>query len=272
MSDAPAHLILYVEDNPANLALVERILERRGDLRTRTATRGEAGLRIAAEEQPDLVLLDRQLPDVDGLAVLRRLREEAATAHIPVVVVSADAAPANVTALLEAGAADYVVKPFDVNGLLAVVDATLALGKDGPVAGGGHSPRNGRPTAGPSDEAVGDASVDLVALRTQFGVESLGDDPTVRGLVARFLDRVDAQLAELRTALSRGDASAAGALTHDLKGSASIFGARRLARRCDELARCMDADRTESLAIVGHAEADAGAVRDVLERELADGA
>jgi CheY-like chemotaxis protein len=78
---------------------------------------------MARAEEPGLVLLDLHLPDMPGVEVLRGLRNDPTTAAIPVVVVSADATPGQMTELRASGAADYVTKPFEVPRLLAVIDS-----------------------------------------------------------------------------------------------------------------------------------------------------
>jgi CheY-like chemotaxis protein len=117
--------ILYIEDNPANFALVERILEDRPSLKVLQAARGETGVALAQSHDPKLILLDLNLPDAHGSEVLRRLQQNPATARIPVVVVSADATPSQIERLLSAGARNYLTKPFDISPFLALVDETL---------------------------------------------------------------------------------------------------------------------------------------------------
>jgi CheY-like chemotaxis protein len=89
------------------------------------AMQGRLGLELAREHQPVLVLLDLHLPDMDGEQVLQRLRDDPATAAIPVVIVSADATHGQVQRLLTAGAFAYLTKPIDVRELLGLLDKTL---------------------------------------------------------------------------------------------------------------------------------------------------
>lgn len=117
--------LLYIEDDPANLVLVERTLRRRPSLRLLHAANGEAGLEVARTHRPALILLDLNLPDIHGAEVLRRLRQEPATANLPVVVISADATASQIERLLTAGARDYLTKPFEIQNFLAVVDQIL---------------------------------------------------------------------------------------------------------------------------------------------------
>ena len=114
--------VLYVEDNLSNLRLVERILELRPGWRLTHAADGATGLDLALSRAFDLVLLDQNLPDVHGLEVLRQLRSRENRIDVPVVILSADAAPGKVTHAINVGATDYLVKPFSVEGLLAVLD------------------------------------------------------------------------------------------------------------------------------------------------------
>jgi PAS domain S-box-containing protein len=117
--------ILYIEDNLSNLKLVERVLAQRGELKVIAAMQGRLGLELAREHQPVLVLLDLHLPDMEGEQVLQRLRDDPATAAIPVVIVSADATHGQVQRLLTAGAFAYLTKPIDVRELLGLLDDTL---------------------------------------------------------------------------------------------------------------------------------------------------
>ena len=120
-------VVLYIEDNLSNLDLVERILQKRAGLRLIQAIRGDLGLRLAREQQPHLILLDLDLPDLDGREVLRRLRTDSTTRHIPVVVVSANALPRGIEQLRAAGADAYVTKPIDVREFFRVLDEQFEM-------------------------------------------------------------------------------------------------------------------------------------------------
>jgi PAS domain S-box-containing protein len=118
--------VLYIEDNAVNQLLMEGMLAQRPGLRLLLASLPETGLLMAAQARPDLVLLDIQLPGIDGFEVLRRLRAQPGTRDIPVVAVSANAMQSDLDAARVAGFVDYVTKPLDLHRLLAVVDRLLA--------------------------------------------------------------------------------------------------------------------------------------------------
>jgi signal transduction histidine kinase/ActR/RegA family two-component response regulator len=115
-------LVVYIEDNPANIRLVQLILANRPNATLLTATDGLSGLELVREKQPNVVLLDLHLPDIEGHEVLNRLQADLSTKNIPVVILSADANPEQTTKLLEAGAKQYLTKPFDVRTFLKVLD------------------------------------------------------------------------------------------------------------------------------------------------------
>ena len=126
-AQAPArqHSVLYIEDNEVNRMLMAGMLAQRPGIRLLMADLPMPGLALAARERPDLVLLDIQLPGMDGFEVLRRLRAAPATRHIPVAAVSANAMPADRQKAAEAGFIDYITKPIDLPLLLAAVDRLL---------------------------------------------------------------------------------------------------------------------------------------------------
>jgi CheY-like chemotaxis protein len=118
--------VLYIEDDPVNFTLVERILEFRPALKLMHARTGGDGVELAQTYHPKLILLDLNLPDMHGSEVLRHLQKEPHTAAVPVVVLSADATPSQIERLLTAGARNYLTKPFDIDPFLAVVDEMVA--------------------------------------------------------------------------------------------------------------------------------------------------
>jgi CheY-like chemotaxis protein len=119
--------VLYIEDNPPNRLLMERILENRPAIHLISAMQGRLGLELARQHRPDLILLDLHLPDLHGKDVLQHLRASPKTAHIPVAIISADATPGQVERLLAAGAEAYFTKPLDVKGFLDFLDNLQSL-------------------------------------------------------------------------------------------------------------------------------------------------
>ncbi|WP_119292117.1 PAS domain-containing protein [Azohydromonas sediminis] len=114
--------LLYIEDNPVNLMIVQELIARRPDLRLDSAADGEGGVRAAQVQHPDLILIDMQLPDFDGHEVLRRLRADPRTADIPCIALSANAMPQDIERALAAGFADYWTKPLDFRAFMKSLD------------------------------------------------------------------------------------------------------------------------------------------------------
>lgn len=126
-TDLPStsYCVLYVEDNPANLRLVKRILAPQQDIVLLEACTAEEGLSLALASQPDLILLDISMPLIDGFEVLRRLRSHAGTCAIPVIAVSANAMPRDIARAMDAGFDDYLTKPLDIRKFVDVITEKL---------------------------------------------------------------------------------------------------------------------------------------------------
>jgi len=116
------YTVVHIEDNVANLKLIERIFDRRSGIQLIAANQGRMGLELIRQNRPTMVLLDLHLPDMNGIEILSELANDPLTASIPVVVVSADATPGQRQRLLAAGAHSYLTKPLDILELLQVVD------------------------------------------------------------------------------------------------------------------------------------------------------
>ena len=115
-------VVLQIEDNPSNSALVEQVLAKRPGVRLISAGEGRAGLELARQHRPDLLLLDLHLPDLAGDELLHRLKAVPELADTKVVVVSADATPSRIREMLDLGVEGYLTKPVDVEALLRLVD------------------------------------------------------------------------------------------------------------------------------------------------------
>jgi PAS domain S-box-containing protein len=129
-SGARMRTLLYVEDNPANLKLVEKLVARRHDLRLLSAIDGNRGVDLARTCQPDVILMDINLPGISGIEALRILGEDIATSHIPVVALSANAIPRDIEKGLEAGFFRYLTKPIKVNEFMETLNAALAFAEE----------------------------------------------------------------------------------------------------------------------------------------------
>ncbi len=124
----PKYLVLYVEDNQANLMLVEDLLARRGDIRLVTALDGPSGIEIARSVLPDLILMDINLPGMSGIQALKILLETEATAGIPVIAISANAIPRDIERGLALGFCRYITKPLNVKQFMEMLDEVLIHG------------------------------------------------------------------------------------------------------------------------------------------------
>jgi PAS domain S-box-containing protein len=124
-SGAPLRTLLYVEDNPANLKLVAQLIARRPDIRLLSAGDGPSGIEIARNAQPDVILMDINLPGISGFDALKILRDDATTAHIPVIALSANAMPSDIEKGREAGFFRYLTKPIVVKEFMATLDLAL---------------------------------------------------------------------------------------------------------------------------------------------------
>jgi two-component system cell cycle response regulator DivK len=116
--------VLYVEDNEYNRKIVRQLL-RRTPYRLREAVDGEEALAMVREERPDLILMDVQLPKTSGLEVTRMLRDDAATADVPIIVVTSFALSGDDQKAMAAGASAYLAKPYSPRELLAMIHKFL---------------------------------------------------------------------------------------------------------------------------------------------------
>jgi len=117
--------LLYVEDNPANMMLVEDLIARRPDIRLLTAMEAVRGIEIARTALPDAILMDINLPGISGIDALKILSADPLTAHIPIVALSANAIPHDIEKGMEAGFFRYLTKPIKVVEFMETLDMTL---------------------------------------------------------------------------------------------------------------------------------------------------
>ena len=120
--------ILIVEDNEKNMKLVREILRHNGHATIEAPTGGE-GVRLASEQKPDLILMDIQLPDIDGIEALRRIREARSLDAVPVIAVSASVMPDDHRKIIQSGFDAFVTKPINLKSFLDTVQRFLAQGR-----------------------------------------------------------------------------------------------------------------------------------------------
>ncbi|MEQ1773287.1 MAG: ATP-binding protein, partial [Burkholderiales bacterium] len=128
-ASAQLHTLLYVEDNPANLMLVEDLIARRPDIRLLSARDGISGVATARASCPDVVLMDINLPGISGIQAMQILAEDPTTARIPVIALSANAMPRDIEKGLEAGFFRYLTKPIKVNEFMETLDVAFKFSK-----------------------------------------------------------------------------------------------------------------------------------------------
>jgi PAS domain S-box-containing protein len=213
--------VLYIEDNPSNIQLVEAILRQRPEVTLLVAQQGSLGLDLARERQPELVLLDLNLPDISGDEVLRRLRSDPRTRELTIVVLSADATPGQVARLCSAGADGYLAKPFEIEHFLAVVDG----------AGAAEPAAAQAPRCEPIDVTL------LDRLRVVYP-----DGEALREFVGEFLADSAERLQALTAAVDEADAGAVRWVAHAWRGACGLVGAMQLSAALSDL---------ETLARVG---------------------
>jgi CheY-like chemotaxis protein len=126
----PVRTLLYVEDNPANLELVDQLIARRADLRLLSAADADLGIEYARVYRPELILMDINLPGMSGVEAMGILQSDPATSHIPIIALSANAVPRDIEAGLEAGFFDYLTKPINVPQFMNALDVALKFSQE----------------------------------------------------------------------------------------------------------------------------------------------
>jgi PAS domain S-box-containing protein len=117
--------LLYVEDNPANMKLVEKLIAQRPDIHLLSAVTGTLGIEVARASLPEVILMDINLPGISGIEAMKILREDPATAHIPIVALSANAMPRDIEKGMEAGFFRYLTKPIRVKEFMDTLNVAL---------------------------------------------------------------------------------------------------------------------------------------------------
>ena len=126
-NDMPLRTLLYIEDDPANLLLIESLMGHRPDIHLLSAQDGAQGLALAKMHLPDVILTDIHLPGISGIELLKILQDNPATKHIPVVALSANAIPSDIDKGLATGFYRYLTKPIKIDVFMTTLDAALLL-------------------------------------------------------------------------------------------------------------------------------------------------
>ena len=245
---APAHApallagarVLVVEDNPFNQQIAQELLEQAGVAVT-LADNGREALECLCRNDFDCVLMDMQMPVMDGLETAQRMRGDAALAHVRVVAMTANATPEDREACLAAGMDDFLAKPFPPEKLYAVLGRAMAPGRPEMLP------------AGAAVENVGGAAgnpqvIDLAVLARALG----HDEAKIAKFARRFVETAHDGIAEIEAALALGDMAALKFLGHRLKSPARTVGAAGFACLCEEFERLPesgDLDTARELAI-----------------------
>ncbi|MCS7080946.1 MAG: response regulator [Chloracidobacterium sp.] len=230
-------LVLLVEDNPINQRVAQRMLELLG-YRVVIAASGSEALMMAQTHQPDLILMDCQLPEMDGYTATMHIRERerAAGRRTPIVAMTANALADERDRCLAAGMDEYLAKPFrmaDLENLLRRL-----FGEGGTMDGDRQSRQ-----APPMEETTDACLLDTEAFYIGTGVAISGAaaPELARQIVATFLDDAANQLQQIRAAIERQEETAVRTLAHRLYGGAAQVGARRLAQIVRRIEKAPDA-------------------------------
>ncbi len=241
--------ILLAEDNTVNQKLVLWILEKWG-CRANAVTTGKAALEALERSTFDLVLMDVQMPEMNGIEATREIRSRDAVLgrHTPIIAMTAHAMEGDRQRCLDAGMDDYVPKPVRPPELLAAIGRVLYMGA-------------GSRTAAPADPD-GASVFDADRLRDTYGL----DPGAEHEVLAEFLAAAPARMEHMRAAIDGGDDTAAGHEAHTLKGSCRMLGADALAAICEEIEGRVDAgDHAATLGLLADAERIFVRLRELME-------
>jgi PAS domain S-box-containing protein len=247
--------VLIAEDNPVNLEIAQQYLEREG-CRVVTASDGNEAVAAFAESSFDLVLMDVQMPELDGIEATRMIREaEARTGRrrTPVIAATAHAFREDREKCILAGMDDFLSKPFTRKDLLPLLDRWLGPGEPMTRAEAGEPPND----AAGSFETEAEPLLDPEALRQIRSLDPDGSRNILAKLVGMFMESTPPKIDVLLSSLADGDANRAGAIAHGLKTSAANVAALRLSelfREIERSARSGDIGRCREAA--GRLEAD----------------
>ena len=226
--------VLYIEDNPSNVRLVEKVMALRPEIELHIGRDGTTGLALARSIRPSVVLLDLHLPDISGEQVLAALLANADTANTPVIIVSADASPMQAKRLRAAGASGYLTKPFDVDQLLD------AVRRGGTVAAQEDQDEDDQRILDPGTVN----SLHMLSANPAVGPSQIGE------MLSTFRGDSASTLAAMRDGLAAGNLDLVAREAHRLAGGSGTFGAGRFRLACrsiEEAAKRGDVDTVREL-------------------------
>jgi len=215
--------ILYVEDNEDNIYVLETRLRRHGHELV-IARDGASGVRLAASELPDVILMDLSLPILDGWEATRQIKAAAPTRHIPVIALTANAMSGDRERCIEAGMDDYVSKPIEVAALVAAI----ARVNRQPAAGGtppGAADPVPSTTAQNPGTAVSAKSAGLSFNRREALARAADDEELLAQIIDIYIEETPALITQLGEFLDKGDADRAFRAAHTIKGSSANLSA-----------------------------------------------
>jgi signal transduction histidine kinase/HPt (histidine-containing phosphotransfer) domain-containing protein/ActR/RegA family two-component response regulator len=258
--------ILLVEDNLLNQEVAMHFL-RQGGMTVTLAEHGAAALAALAQESFDAVLMDCQMPVMDGYEATRRIRADGRYARLPIIAMTANALVGDRERSLEAGMNDHLTKPLKATVLYHALTQWLS---DNPAAAVLAAPATASiPLPAIATMPVTDADT-LPRLDTAQAISNLGGDGELYAQVVKiFLDDVVVQIASLDTALAAGDFVTARRAAHSIKGTAASLGAERLRHHALVVEKACEAADTPAIAAADPAfraelEASSAALRDYL--------
>lgn len=224
--------VLLAEDNAVNRAVAERLLAKRGHSVLIAENGREALDCVARHDDLDVILMDIQMPELDGLAAIRaiRLNEKKSGEHIPIVALTAHAMKGDREKCLEAGADEYLTKPVNSAALFTALDRVKEM-KRAKHSGASHDP-----TPHPLDEVV-----DMAQALERLD----GDKELLEELAHLFADEWPKTSAEIEFALAKADAASLDRCAHGLKGASANIGAKRLSAVALELEKLARAGMLE---------------------------
>jgi signal transduction histidine kinase/CheY-like chemotaxis protein len=233
--------VLLVEDNEVNREVALGLLED-AHLWIETAENGQVALRMVAEHEYDLVLMDMQMPVMDGLAATRAIRSKPQFHSLPIIAMTANVMESDREKCTEAGMNDHLAKPIDPEALFAAllrwIKPRAELAAEAPAESAATTSRSPEP-AGPPETA----SLEIEGVETQSALRRTGGNPKrYEMLLRKFAE--SANVEEIRVAHASGDAATAARAAHSLKGAAANLGATAVANSAAEVETAIKAGRT----------------------------